>query len=431
MKNFLVFVLVLITAFSAYGQDINTYLENANAAFNAGKYENAVKNFTAYQNSRGNAGQDVSQRIKDSEDCKNALSMADDYFSNGDYKNAAIQYSKVTRLNQNDTYAKNRYDFCMEQARNQEDNKIQVENKTGKIKSPKDNVIGGRNFSLGITAGIVSENFKVSTSGNYIGSAIDYGYGDDSEKPAYKSEMGFSVGLLLDIRLDKNLYLQPSINYVNAKVKNSFSSSSPYRLDNYTATTYLTGTVYDDFDENYELNYIEVPILLSYRFKLSEKSNIQINAGPYVGYGISGKGKVTGSTDWPLLTEYYYSNSAATGQTYLINSNTEGNLDLFGKAGHSTTTYTTGDAPTNTYDYTFKEAPFKNLDAGVRFGAGFEFSGFIIGVSYDLGLLNIANDEYWSSERMNISDYRGNAKMEGYQQKLNKLQVQIGYIFRW
>ncbi|MCL2650264.1 MAG: PorT family protein [Candidatus Azobacteroides sp.] len=420
MKNLvLLFVLMMSSIVSVTGQDFNDYLVKANECFKRGEYDCAIDNYKSYQIAAAESGQDVNNQISNSEKCKEAKFQADNLYKIKNYEKAVEQYQIINRLNPNDSYATGKYDICMEEIKK------------------RDRVIGGRNVSFGIMAGIVSTNFSTNASGDYIGSAIDYGYG--SEKPSYTSEIGFSAGLLLDIRLYNNLYLQPGVNYVNTKIKNFFSHSFTDQFD-YTSTTYLKGIANDEFSEHYELNYIEVPLLLSYRFKLSEKTNFQINAGPYVGYGITGKCKVIGTTDWPSLDEYYKSNNNPTGNNYLMNCNYDGELNLFDKAkydyeGHacvgiSTISYTTGDQ--NVYDYGFvsKDSPFQRFNAGVSFGAGFEFSGFNIRVSYDLGLMNIANDGYWNTDRMNITLYDA-AEMKDYQHKLNKLQVKVGYIFRW
>lgn len=291
-------------------------------------------------------------------------------------------------------------------------------------------VIKGRDVSFGITAGMVLPSFSTSTSGDFIGSAVNYGYGSDLEKPSYSSEVGFNIGLIVDVRLVKNLYLQTGLSYTNFAMKNKFSGTFTDRFEQ-SATTYIKGNANDEFTEKYTLSYLELPILFSYRFKLAEKTNIQINAGPYIGYGLSGKCKISGSTDWPSLLEYYTRNDQLTGDSYYMHCNVNGEIDLFGKEGNSANVYTTGDASTNEYEYDFDEAPYKRLNAGISLGAAIEFHGFNIGLSYDFGLTNMANKDYWESERMAISEYPGSVRMEGYKQKLSKLQVKVGYIFRW
>jgi hypothetical protein len=422
-------VLALTMLFAVQGKSqetnldslINVSLEDARKCFNEGNYACAIDKYKIYQNMVQEIPQSVSSQIQKSEKCKAAISMADGYYSNGDYKNAAKQYHEVCQLNPDDVYAKKRYDFCKEQP--------------DPVSPAKNPVIGGRNISLGITAGIVNTGFSASSN---LASIANYGYAN--EKPSYSSELGFTVGLLLDIRLYKNFYLQTGINYINARVKNSFESSFWYQYYNLGTTlgvdqsltnTYVEGTAYDKFTEKYEMNYLEIPLLFSYRFKISEKLNWQINIGPYVGYGFSGECKISGSTDIPSLNEYNKNDDTPTGNSYFINWTYNGNLNLFNKEEGKSTTLNTITMYESEYSYNFEKSPFNNINAGISLGTAFEISGFNIGVYYDLGLINIANDEYWSSERMNITRDDAGLRMKNYKHKLNKLQVKIGYIFRW
>jgi len=442
MKNFIALAIIILTVSYANGQDDNdfdAYLKKANECFNAGNYDCALDNYTAYQHLTGRLGQDVSKQITKSEECKAARRLADDYFDDGNYEKAAEKYAVVTYLNPNDSYAKSRYDTCL-------DLKKPVTVVPSQLDTPKskNRVIGGRDVSFGLTAGMIFANFKTSISGDFIGSAIDYGYVDNlagtsynSEKPSYKSKIGFSAGLLLDCRLYKNLYLQPGINYINAKIENSFNNSywAQYYnsgtwigVDPSTTTTYVQGTAYDKFHEKYTLHYIEMPLLLSYRFKLSERINYQIFAGPYFGIGVAGKCKITGSTDELDLVEYYIANDKPTGMSYYRNYIYSGELDLFGETGTSTMTNTIS-SWSGDYDHSFKASPFKQFNVGISLGTGFELAGFNIGVSYDWGLVNMANEEYWSDRMTMISGYKG-GEMKDYKHKLNKFQVKIGYIFR-
>jgi hypothetical protein len=293
-----------------------------------------------------------------------------------------------------------------------------------------DKTIGGRNISFGITAGMVYPSFATSTSGDYLASAVNYAYDAENERADYSSEAGFTVGAIVDIRLIKNFYLQTGLNYTSLKMTNKFSGEYTETLT-MTNTTYVEGEAYDEFTEKYNLNYLEIPLIFSYRLKLSEKINLQINAGPYIGYGLSGKCKVEGTTDMPVLTEYYTSNDNPTGETYLQNCNVTGEFDLFGTSGSRKTSFTTGEQPVYDTDYTFKASPFKKLNAGLSIGTSIEFAGFNLGLSYDIGLTNIANDDFWTSKRFPISDYNGTERMENYSHKLNKFQVKLAYIFRY
>jgi hypothetical protein len=287
-----------------------------------------------------------------------------------------------------------------------------------------------RKISIGVMANVLIPGFSVKSS-SALGSAVNYGYGGKLENPSYTAEVGYSGGVIADIQIAKNMYIQTGLYYTNININNKISGVRNDVIEDYSSTTYLEGTVSYKFMEKYTLNYIEAPILFSYRYRVAEKFIWQINAGPYIGYGITGKAKIEGTQDWPELNEYFKENSRPTGNVYHINSNLTGAIDLFGKTGTLSQIYTTGDMPRYDTKHKFENTPLLNLDAGVSFGTAIEFAGVNIGVYYDIGLMNIANGGYWKSERMRISDDLDKVSVDNYVHKINKLQVRVGYIFRW
>lgn len=93
------------------------------------------------------------------------------------------------------------------------------------------------------------------------------------------------------------------------------------------------------------LMYLDIPINAKYAFDLSG-TKLYLAAGPYIGFGLTGKFK--------------------------------GDSDVDVKWGSST-----GDANSDGDDY-------KRLDFGLNFGAGVEFGAIGVGVQYGLGLSNIS-----------------------------------------
>ncbi|MDR2680417.1 MAG: outer membrane beta-barrel protein [Tannerella sp.] len=302
---------------------------------------------------------------------------------------------------------------------------------SGKIRtSPAGEDYYGRKISFGIMANALMPNFSVNASG-FTGSAIDYGHGKNIEKPSYSSKTGFSGGLVADIRIANNIYVQTGLYYTNLGIKNTITGDYVYSEENYTSTTYLEGTGRDNITEEYTLNYLEIPVLFSYRIPFSAKTALQINAGPYIGYGLSAKGKIKGTREMLSLTEYFYEGDRPTGNVYEIKSTVSGEIDMFGKSGQISQVYSTGDQPTYNNNDKFKNAPLRNIDAGVSVGTVLEFAGINLGVYYDIGMMNMANETYWKSERMRLSLDEERTGMNNYVHKLNKLQIRIGYIYRW
>ena len=84
---------------------------------------------------------------------------------------------------------------------------------------PDSKLVGGRNFSLGVSAGYYAPFIGASAGGDYMGSVLDYGLGTSEENASYKSATGFNVGLFADVRLYKNIFLTAGVNFSQIKYK--------------------------------------------------------------------------------------------------------------------------------------------------------------------------------------------------------------------
>ncbi len=133
-----------------------------------------------------------------------------------------------------------------------------------------------------------------------------------------KNNVGFNVGVSVDIPMLESLYLQSGLYYT---VKG-------YKLEN------------DGYTEKATPSYLELPILASYRYNLSDFTQLQINFGPYLAYGIAGKYKWDGEDE----------------------------------------------------DEDFFDDDTKKFDAGLAIGAGMTFGHIFVGANYDLGLTSILKD---------------------------------------
>ncbi|MCO5934413.1 PorT family protein [Mucilaginibacter sp. RB4R14] len=137
----------------------------------------------------------------------------------------------------------------------------------------------------------------------------------------------FAAGLFADFKVGNNVSIQPALNYTGKGGKLSDFDSEGTTVD---IKTY----------------YLQVPVNVVYRVPVAI-GNIYFGAGPYVGIGLSGKGKTT------------------------RNGNTESQDVKFGS-----------------------DAPNKRTEYGLNGITGLEFkSGFLIGLNYDLGLTNTNNLE--------------------------------------
>ncbi len=167
--------------------------------------------------------------------------------------------------------------------------------------------------------------------------------------------------LVVQILNAQTFRIKGGVNFNNVTVKIGGLSASPSSLTGYhagvegdfnlTQNLYFdTGLIYilkgfsGNFDPEHEntkvnetINYLEIPLNLAYKFPVNEKSKFFIQAGPYIGFGLSIKETVGG-----------------------IKKNGS-----------------------------FKEAGLKNFDLGVGFGGGMEFGRFVALINYEVGLANI------------------------------------------
>ena len=143
---------------------------------------------------------------------------------------------------------------------------------------------------------------------------------------------GYNAGVSIDIPIVKSLYVQTgafwSVKGTKASIKNS-----AYHL-------------------NFNPSYVEVPLLASYRYNVTENVELQANLGGFAAYGITGNLKKNdiGNEKFKLFSD----------------------IDYF---------------------EVFKcKKLLKPFDAGLCFGVGATFSDhFYCGVTIEKGLVNIAN----------------------------------------
>jgi hypothetical protein len=109
------------------------------------------------------------------------------------------------------------------------------------------------------------------------------------------------------------------------------------------------GASFED-DVTSTLSYLELPINIGYKIPL-ESFTVSLKVGPYLAYGLSAK--MSGEED-----------------------GISADIDLYKK---------------NEDIWGIDKAPLKRFDYGVGIGAGIEFGQIAVGLSYELGLANLAN----------------------------------------
>lgn len=167
---------------------------------------------------------------------------------------------------------------------------------------------------LGIVGGLHSSNVLES---NHLP-----GW-DTAVKPFLQSRSGFELGLILEVPIGRTgLYFQPAMTYI----------TKGRRYDrNYDSIRSLsTDTIYNKSSVN--LNYIEIPLNLTYKYPLTRngRNSIFVSFGPYVSFIYGGN-----TTVQSLTTDPQQFNSETDPITVGKGANTYRTLDLGvnGKAG--------------------------------------------------------------------------------------------------
>lgn len=295
---------------------------------------------------------------------------------------------------------------------------------------PDSKLVGGRNFSLGVSASYYLPFVSASAGGDYVGSVLDYGLGTSAENASYKSAIGYSFGLFADIRLYKNIFLMAGANFTQVKYKNEFNQNTIYTQPR-SAYEYMKGELQNSYKEDYTHAMIEVPILASYRFKVNNVSHVQLNLGPVLNFGLSSKMKFSGNSDCETMKIYNnVTHQPSNNSNYLHHTAVNTEFNLYQPCVYWEEMYTSGNDAAVPHHDTFQEAPFSKFNCGLRFGVAYEWAGLSFGLSYTQMLTNMANKNYWDNERwtvLNVSD----TTMKGYKHRINTLEFKLAYTLRY
>jgi len=135
-----------------------------------------------------------------------------------------------------------------------------------------------------------------------------------------KSIIGVHIGPIAEFRLQESL---------------SFNTGLLYSLKGYKMKVDYMG---ETMEGTSKINYLEIPMNFAYKFATSETSNFLVQAGPYLGYALSGKDKTDGET----------------------------------------------------IDVEFGDGGMRRVDFGLGIGLGLEFGPLVPTVSYQFGLANLS-----------------------------------------
>lgn len=164
----------------------------------------------------------------------------------------------------------------------------------------------------------------------------------NTTKSDYDMKAGLNVGVTVDYVLSENFFLRSGLSFMmkGAKLNKDYEVSVS------------TDPVVSHVKKSARLNYLQLPIMVGYRYPIAMDTYIYISAGPYFAVGVYGKGtsKITQS----IITD---------------------------------------ESPNNTifndkYD-SFNDLDMKPVDLGLVANIGAEYSNWSFNIGYEYGLLNI------------------------------------------
>ena len=291
-------------------------------------------------------------------------------------------------------------------------------------------IVGGRNFTLGVSASYYMPFISASAGGDYEGSVVDYSLGNSAENASYKKAVGYSFGLFADMRLYKNIFLMAGVNFSQIKYQNTFDLNTTLTVP-YNSYQYLKGDVQNSYKEEYSHTMIEVPILASYRFKLNEISHVQLNLGPVLNFGLSSKMKLSGNSDSQKMLMYNrFTNTQVGNSNSPHQTSVSSEFNLYQPCVAWTESYTTGNVGDIDHHDTFTESPLHRFNWGLRAGVAYEYAGLSFGLYYTMMLSNMANKGYWENKRWTVLN-ESNAVMTGYKQHIHTLEFKLAYTLRY
>lgn len=295
---------------------------------------------------------------------------------------------------------------------------------------PESSIVGGRNFSVGVSASYYVPFVGSSAGGDYVGSVVDYSLGTAKENAQYESAIGYSFGLYGDIRLYKNIFLQVGANFTQIKYKNNFNQSATI-ITPYTTYKYMKGEVQNSYTESYSHTMIEVPVLASYRFKTGDVSHVQLNFGPVLNFGIKANMNLSGNSDSETMKLYNsFTHERVDNANYVRHTGVNADFNLYQPCVMWTETYSTGNDADVPHHNEFTSSPLSKVNCGLRLGVAYEFAGLSFGVSYTAMVSNMANKGYWENPRWTVLN-ESNMVMTGYNQRIHTLEFKLAYTLRY
>jgi len=183
---------------------------------------------------------------------------------------------------------------------------------------------------VGVTAGLNASSFVQSGADN-------------------KHKAGFQAGLVADFGITENFSIVPELLFSQRGGKHKALNA----MDEQGMPAIAS--------ESLRINYLQLPVNLAYKFDVGDGSKLFVFAGPYFGYGLSGRGKIETKT-------------------------ADAKVNVSGKV-----------------EFGSKEDELKRFDLGINAGIGYQFDNVYFKLQYNPGLTNLSNEKKISMKNTNIS----------------------------
>ena len=299
-------------------------------------------------------------------------------------------------------------------------------------------VVEGRDISFGFHASATYPFVVVGASGNNMASMVNYGIAGGEARPVYKSDIGFFVGVMADIRLYKNLYLKAGVDYSRISFSNIFKADVETFSTIEINESYLKGMSKNSYEERYAFHMIDVPILASYRFPIDRSSNIHIDFGPYISCGVAANMHLSGTTDSKTMSKYaiengVYTDNKISANLFSMHIRNDATVDLYSNTTKITETHTSGADLSHSRLVRLEDAPYNRINMGLIVGCHYEFAGLCVGINYRQMVTNMANNKFWDSERLKLLNTinKDPLNIAGYNQRFGFLSLSVSYILRY
>lgn len=281
-------------------------------------------------------------------------------------------------------------------------------------------------------AGLLVSHASVSFGGPKVGGVVNYSVNNLNNvgtEPDFSSGVGVEFHGNVDIPLTNSFSVLTGLEFALHNFSNRFQSSGwKYTTDSWSSSWGVT----QDSKESYRFAMLDIPLLGRYAIPIGDHgAAISFKAGLVMGIGLSAKCKVSSH----VRSEKMDASENYTG-TY-AESDISGSINLYTGSYSFSQKYSTGSA--SLYSVSDKATnPFDRFNLSLRFGTDLKVGGFLLGLSYNLGLSNIANKSYFSNVSNQVPgfyvvgepEFAETAQpLENYKQRIGSFCISVGYSF--